>query len=84
MHNAGPTIPPEQLPRLIEPMKRGEWSGAKAGTGLGLGLFIVKHLVMPTTAPWRCAPRRASAPPSRYACPGTLPPPSPAASMQEE
>lgn len=45
VHNAGPAIPPEQLPRLFEPMKRGERSGAKAGTGLGLGLFIVKHLV---------------------------------------
>jgi PAS domain S-box-containing protein len=42
VHNAGPAIPPEQVPRLFQPMKRG---GVKQGHGLGLGLFIVKHLV---------------------------------------
>jgi PAS domain S-box-containing protein len=45
VHNAGPAIPPEQVPRLFQPMKRGERTGEKQGHGLGLGLFIVKHLV---------------------------------------
>ncbi|WP_240356176.1 PAS domain S-box protein [Myxococcus eversor] len=46
VHNMGMPIPPELLPRLFEPMKRAERPEAKDGRGgLGLGLFIVKHIV---------------------------------------
>lgn len=40
--NDGPAIPPDLLPHLFEPFKPEHRS---AGRGLGLGLFIVKHLV---------------------------------------
>jgi PAS domain S-box-containing protein len=40
--NAGPPIPPELLPVLFEPFRRG---AASRGRGLGLGLYIVKQIV---------------------------------------
>jgi PAS domain S-box-containing protein len=44
VHNAGAPIPPELLPDLFAPMKRGAApSGARRS--VGLGLFIVQHLV---------------------------------------
>ncbi|WP_338871549.1 PAS domain-containing protein [Myxococcus stipitatus] len=45
VHNMGDAIPAELLPRLFEPMKRAERRDPKDGRGLGLGLFIVKHIV---------------------------------------
>ncbi len=39
VENRGPPIPPELAPRLFEPFRRGG-----QGTGLGLGLFIVKEI----------------------------------------
>ncbi|NTX09916.1 PAS domain-containing protein [Myxococcus sp. CA051A] len=46
VHNMGTPIPPELLPRLFEPMKRAERLESQDGRGgLGLGLFIVKHIV---------------------------------------
>ncbi|AGC41905.1 sensory box histidine kinase [Myxococcus stipitatus DSM 14675] len=45
VHNMGVPIPAELLPRLFEPMKRAERRDPKEGRGLGLGLFIVKHIV---------------------------------------
>jgi PAS domain S-box-containing protein len=45
VHNAGAPIASEQVPRLFEPMKRGGRQRSSGGQGLGLGLFIVKHLV---------------------------------------
>ncbi|MFY2556078.1 PAS domain-containing protein [Corallococcus terminator] len=46
VHNMGTPIHRELLPRLFEPMKRAERPEAKDGRGgLGLGLFIVKHIV---------------------------------------
>ncbi|MCP3136296.1 PAS domain S-box protein [Pyxidicoccus xibeiensis] len=46
VHNLGPPIPPELRPRLFEPMKRAEHNKeARDSRGLGLGLFIVKHIV---------------------------------------
>ena len=42
VHNHGKAIPPEVLPRLFEPMIRGE--GAGAGKGVGLGLYIVRAI----------------------------------------
>ncbi|MCP3098233.1 PAS domain S-box protein [Myxococcus sp. K15C18031901] len=45
VHNMGAPIPAELVPRLFEPMKRAERLDARDGRGLGLGLFIVKHIV---------------------------------------
>ena len=39
VHNQGPPIPPELLPRLFEAFERGA-----AGAGLGLGLYIAREL----------------------------------------
>ena len=41
-HNGGPPIPPEVLPHVFEPGRRGD---ARSG-GLGLGLFIVQQIVL--------------------------------------
>jgi PAS domain S-box-containing protein len=45
VRNGGPPIPAEDLPRLFEPFKRGVKHDLLARTSLGLGLYIVKHLV---------------------------------------
>ncbi|MBJ6760248.1 PAS domain S-box protein [Myxococcaceae bacterium JPH2] len=46
VHNQGPPIPSELMPHLFEPLKRaGGAQGPSQGHGLGLGLFIVKHVV---------------------------------------
>jgi signal transduction histidine kinase len=45
VHNLGPPIPSELRSRLFEPMKRAERKDARDSRGLGLGLFIVKHIV---------------------------------------
>jgi signal transduction histidine kinase len=42
--NRGPTIPAEQVPQLFEPFRQGDHP-RKSG-GLGLGLFIVRSLVI--------------------------------------
>ena len=41
VHNAGPPIPPEMVPEIFEPFRRGR----RDGNGLGLGLFIVREVV---------------------------------------
>jgi signal transduction histidine kinase len=41
-HNRGPPIPPEVLPHVFEPGRRGD---ARPG-GLGLGLYIVQQIVL--------------------------------------
>ncbi|AEI63110.1 PAS domain-containing sensor histidine kinase [Corallococcus macrosporus] len=43
VHNAGEPIEPELRARLFEPMKRAERKSTRGG--LGLGLYIVKHIV---------------------------------------
>lgn len=43
VHNDGPAIPAQLLPRLFEPMVRGD--SATSGKGVGLGLFIVRAIV---------------------------------------
>ena len=40
VHNDGPPIAPEVLPRIFEPFERGEADGS----GLGLGLYIVREI----------------------------------------
>ncbi|MCP3137701.1 sensor histidine kinase [Pyxidicoccus xibeiensis] len=43
VHNDGPPVPAELLPRIFDPFKQ---AGRDAGRrGLGLGLYIVQHLV---------------------------------------
>jgi signal transduction histidine kinase len=44
VHNAGPPIPGELLPRIFDPFKRALGNGGRKG--LGLGLYIVQQLVL--------------------------------------
>ena len=46
VHNGGPPIPPDLLPRIFEPFRRGAKTGAKQAGGLGLGLFIARQIVL--------------------------------------
>jgi PAS domain S-box-containing protein len=48
VHNEGPPIPPDTMPRLFEPMTRGAGAGrgAKKTGSLGLGLYIVQKIVL--------------------------------------
>jgi signal transduction histidine kinase len=43
VHNGGAPIPPEVLPEIFEPFRRGPGAGAAAGS-VGLGLFIVREI----------------------------------------
>ncbi|EPX61275.1 sensory box histidine kinase [Cystobacter fuscus DSM 2262] len=45
VHNGGDPIAPEVLNRLFQPMQRGGDSGATVSRSVGLGLYIVKHIV---------------------------------------
>ncbi len=45
VHNHGPAIPPDLLPRIFEPLQRGEPAFDRSGRSVGLGLYIVKRLV---------------------------------------
>ncbi len=44
VHNEGPRIPPEAVPHLFEPFRRGVRGDGQAGS-VGLGLFIVREVV---------------------------------------
>jgi signal transduction histidine kinase len=47
VHNEGPVIPPDLMPRLFDTFVRGEPApGAEAQPGLGLGLYIAKEIVV--------------------------------------
>jgi len=46
VHNYGPVIAPELVPKLFEPFRRGRDKPAGPRRGLGLGLFIVKQIVL--------------------------------------
>src|SRR5205823_5265707 len=43
--NRGPSIPPELLPSLFEPFRRGPSGGQRSREGLGLGLHVARRLV---------------------------------------
>jgi signal transduction histidine kinase len=45
VHNMGEPIPPEKMGQLFQPLKRGEGPGGRSKHSIGLGLFIVKHIV---------------------------------------
>ncbi|WIG93968.1 ATP-binding protein [Myxococcus sp. SDU36] len=45
VHNEGPSIPDDARERLFRPLQRARTGGANAGRSIGLGLFIVKHIV---------------------------------------
>jgi signal transduction histidine kinase len=45
VHNEGAPISEELLPRLFQPMQRGEMAGDNASRNVGLGLYIVDHIV---------------------------------------
>lgn len=45
VHNAGNPICPDMLPHLFEPMRRASSEMNAANRSVGLGLYIVKHLV---------------------------------------
>lgn len=43
--NLGEPIPADLVPRVFEPMQRGRAQPAELGRSVGLGLYIVKHIV---------------------------------------
>lgn len=45
VHNEGEPIPPELMDQLFQPLKRGDGPGSHGKHSIGLGLFIVKHIV---------------------------------------
>ena len=45
VHNEGPAIPADLLPMIFEPLFRSNDVGANATHGIGLGLYIVSHIV---------------------------------------
>jgi PAS domain S-box-containing protein len=45
VHNTGEPIPAELMSQLFEPLKRGSSPGSGDNHSIGLGLFIVKHIV---------------------------------------
>lgn len=46
IHNLGHPIPPPMLPRLFEPLQRGAAKAETVSRSIGLGLYIVKHIVL--------------------------------------
>jgi len=45
VHNDGPAIPPEVLPTIFDPFRRGSERDRERSESLGLGLFIVHEIV---------------------------------------
>jgi PAS domain S-box-containing protein len=45
VHNLGAPIAPQLLPVVFEPLRRGSADMGKSGRSVGLGLYIVKHIV---------------------------------------
>jgi signal transduction histidine kinase len=45
VHNTGAPIPAELLPRIFQPMQRGHGDNGRTRRSVGLGLYIVRHIV---------------------------------------
>ena len=45
VHNQGKPIPAERLPQIFEPLRRAASELTKSSRSVGLGLYIVKHIV---------------------------------------
>jgi len=45
VHNGGPAIPAEKLPRIFEPLQRAVSAADLSTRSIGLGLYIVRHIV---------------------------------------
>lgn len=45
VHNTGTPIAPDLLPRIFEPLERGSELVSQSGRSIGLGLYIVRHIV---------------------------------------
>jgi sigma-B regulation protein RsbU (phosphoserine phosphatase) len=45
VHNDGPPIPRDRLPQIFEPLRRATTELTKRTRSVGLGLYIVKHIV---------------------------------------
>jgi PAS domain S-box-containing protein len=46
VHNQGKPIPPELMPHIFQPFRRGPQSSRTAKTSYGLGLYIVQEIVL--------------------------------------
>jgi signal transduction histidine kinase len=46
VRNQGPAIPPDLLPLIFEPFRRGPPRPGSRPGGLGLGLYIAHHIVL--------------------------------------
>jgi phosphoserine phosphatase RsbU/P len=46
VHNAGEPIAPDLLPRIFEPLRRGKRRSSRSDRSIGLGLYIVRELVL--------------------------------------
>lgn len=46
VHNCGSPIPPLLIPKLFEPLHRGSGRSTKRSRSIGLGLYIVKQIVL--------------------------------------
>lgn len=46
VHNQGKPVPPELMPQIFEPFRRGPQSSRTAKTSYGLGLYIVREIVL--------------------------------------
>jgi phosphoserine phosphatase RsbU/P len=46
VHNQGKPIPPELMPHIFEPFRRGPQASRTAKTSYGLGLYIVQEIVL--------------------------------------
>jgi signal transduction histidine kinase len=77
VHNEGAPIPPEKIPVIFEPLQRGsEASQPNPERSIGLGLFIVRHIVEAHAGSLRVdsAPERGT---TFTAClPRSMPPPA--------
>jgi phosphoserine phosphatase RsbU/P len=45
VHNAGDAISPDTMAHMFEPMKRGVDATDQTARSIGLGLYIVKHII---------------------------------------